>query len=321
MLLLLTSSRDLTVDLLIEHFSTPVFRFNLDIFEEYELQLTPEAWSISNPAGLTISSTSATRCLWWKVVLALADEEQYVRSEIRYIARELYAWFWNRGLAVGNSPEAEDNLGKVTQASIANRHFKVPKQIVTWGNSLQQLGDAPRNWVAKSLSSQLVTPGRALFTTEVDPNQLDARFPWYVQELIRSPRDVTLLFVGGKTFAFSRERSSDSNLDWRVDAFGTANIWKWYQLNENQIKATQAMMRDMRLTWGRIDFLEANSGLYFLEVNPNGQWAFLDPDNRYGLVTEVANHFETAPTHGLTSIPDSEINGLLNQGSKSSSGK
>jgi hypothetical protein len=39
-----------------------------------------------------------------------------------------------------------------------------------------------------------------------------------------------------------------------------------------------------------MDFLLHESGLVFLEINPNGQWVFLDPKNESGLISYVGKY-------------------------------
>ena len=45
-----------------------------------------------------------------------------------------------------------------------------------------------------------------------------------------------------------------------------------------------SLMSDLRLQYGRIDF-PAKGGVYsFLEVNPNGEWGWLDAEGKHGLL-------------------------------------
>jgi hypothetical protein len=41
-------------------------------------------------------------------------------------------------------------------------------------------------------------------------------------------------------------------------------------------------------SFGRLDFLKVDGELWFLEVNPNGQFAWLDLDRKSGLIHSVA---------------------------------
>jgi len=47
---------------------------------------------------------------------------------------------------------------------------------------------------------------------------------------------------------------------------------------------------ELGVTWGRIDLLEANGELLFLEYNANGQWVFLDYSNKVGLMKKVLDY-------------------------------
>lgn len=58
--------------------------------------------------------------------------------------------------------------------------------------------------------------------------------------------------------------------------------------------------------FGRFDFIRKDGELWFLELNPNGQWAWLDEKNEHGLVSMVADaiksedqaHRASAEWHG-----------------------
>ena len=45
-----------------------------------------------------------------------------------------------------------------------------------------------------------------------------------------------------------------------------------------------------------MDFLLKDKTLVFLEINPNGQWVFLDPENESGVITAVADYFMNGNT-------------------------
>lgn len=48
-------------------------------------------------------------------------------------------------------------------------------------------------------------------------------------------------------------------------------------------------MEATSLEFGRLDFLKDQRGrLWFLEVNPNGQFAWLDTEGRFGVLDAVA---------------------------------
>ena len=60
-------------------------------------------------------------------------------------------------------------------------------------------------------------------------------------------------------------------------------------------------MKELGLQFGRLDFLQGQDGYHFLEVNSNGEWAWLDTEGRYGLLPKVAEEID--PATARHSIP------------------
>ena len=61
-------------------------------------------------------------------------------------------------------------------------------------------------------------------------------------------------------------------------------------------------MDDLKLSFGRLDFLLDDEGRYwFCEVNPNGQFAWLDLSGEFGLLQAVTD--EISPSTEHHSIP------------------
>jgi hypothetical protein len=297
LLLILTGVADGTIDFVIDYLDEPFFRFNLDDFGSYEFQFSPDSWSIRNPTGLLITNETASRCLWWKLFLYQLNDDKYVKEEIRMAAQNLYSWFLARKLVIGNPPYLEASWGKLRQATVAQKYFQIPKQLMGWGKQFQNSFDQNKQWIVKSMSSQLTESGKAIFTTEVDPEQLDSNYPWYIQEKIVSDFDITVLVVGQKYFAFSRSRKNLKSLDWRKEQFSDHEKWNFFQLSEEENQNIRAFVKELNISWGRMDFLLVEGGLVFLEINPNGQWVFLDPANEHGVISSVANFFLHGETH------------------------
>ena len=120
MILLLTGSLDGTSDLLVRRLGKDIFRFNYDLFKDYELAFTPDAWSIKNPAGHCISSDTVTTAFWWKAFnYFLIDEDPFIVEEVKYIFRELYNWCRLQGLTKGNHHDFHNRLGKMNLLNIS----------------------------------------------------------------------------------------------------------------------------------------------------------------------------------------------------------
>jgi len=298
-LLILTGSEDGTVHRIVAKSSLPIFRFNIDLFFEYKIEITPTNWRITDPTGRTISSDSATRVFWWKAFSYGLDQEPFLHEEIKYIFREIYSWFGHRNLIIGNPPDTENRIGKIRQLELANKYFQTPDTKLALNVNL----DFPKSkdYIVKSLTSGLTTSSKAMFTQEVRPQKLDPALPWYIQEKLESDLDITVLITGEELHSFSRSRKNLTGLDWRAEQFSDKTPWNPFFLENLEIEIIKNYCKDLGVTWGRLDFMKSQNELYFLEINFNGQWAFLDIEDKHGLVAKVVNYLESGETHSFYS--------------------
>jgi glutathione synthase/RimK-type ligase-like ATP-grasp enzyme len=125
-----------------------------------------------------------------------------------------------------------------------------------------------------------------------------------VQKLVEADRDVTVAVVRDSLFAFEQSRNAlhDRLVDWReLSGDAAPNAWRRHQLPPGLESAIFAFMDEMGLQFGRLDFLLNELGYHFLEVNTNGEWAWLDPDGRHGLLPKVVD--EISPDTPIHPIP------------------
>lgn len=293
MILLLTGSFDGTSDLLVKTLEPNVFRFNFDLFADYELDFSPDQWSIRNPSGLEISSDTVSVCFWWKAFNSyLTDHDQFITEEVKYIFREIYNSCREKGILKGVRPDFHNQYGKMTLLKVANRYFETPKTLTTFKLAgTEQFKSLPV--VAKSFSSGLTTTNKALFTTLVDVEQLHPAYPWFLQAKLDSDADVTVFVCGNKQFAFYRDRSCLKGLDWRAEQkFDSGAVGEWLPLGLTQKEqaSVKGFCEELSVDWGRLDLMRTERGLVFLEYNANGQWVFLDYTGQYGLLETVRDY-------------------------------
>jgi hypothetical protein len=77
-------------------------------------------------------------------------------------------------------------------------------------------------------------------------------------------------------------------------------------LSEDEYAALRGFCDELGMQWGRLDFLQDECGLIFLEFNANGQWAWLDLNGHYGLTDAVVSYLSTPPT-GVNNVGDMEM--------------
>jgi len=290
-LLLITGSLDGTADLIVRNYSGDLFRFNFDLFADYKLELRPSGWRVENPAGHSIDSENVKACLWWKAfAYPPSEHEDFINEEVKYIFREIYNWCALRGLVKGNQPDFHNRFGKINILGHAAEFFEIPDTLGCFN-----LAGAEKfigRVVAKSFASGLTTTNKALFTTEVQAKLLDPKYPWYLQELIACDFDVTVFVCGDGFYSYRRDRRDLKGLDWRAEQNFQHNIVQWqrFQATEDFIIKIEGFCRRLGVKWGRLDFLERDGKMIFLEYNANGQWVFLEPEGSDFLVSRVVQY-------------------------------
>jgi len=294
MLLLITGSGDGTSDLIVSELGNKnVFRFNYDLFNEYKFEFTPNYWCITNPAGHSIDSNLVTSAFWWKAFnFYIANQEEFIIEEVKYIFRELYHWCRIRGIAKGNPHDFHNHMGKINILNLASKYFQIPESLIAFKLSgLEKIKSD--EIVAKSLTSGLTTTNKALFTTAVKKETLHPDFPWFLQEKINSSADLTVFVCGEEFFCYEKDRSKLIGLDWRSEQSFDTNKKEWFRFQPSYklLQSLKSFCADMNIDWGRIDLMRTvDSNDIFLEFNANGQWVFLDYSGDDELVKTVSNY-------------------------------
>jgi len=300
-LLIITGSHDTTTDFLLPFLPADrVFRFNTDLFREYKLVFDASGFTLTDPTGRSSTSQQVYKAYWrwveWPV--ANTDQERYVQAELRYLLQEMTNLLWYEGKFVLVEPGAPRRAGKLLQLMRAKEFLNVPP----FRAGLNSRYASPEGLeVVKSLTKNY--PGsRVIYSTLVDPAQLAPEYPWFVQQYVEAAYDVTVVVVRKRLFAFRLTRDFlATSVDWReIPDKGCA--WTPIELPEATRSAIFRYMDDMRLDFGRLDFLGDKRGkLYFCEVNPNPQYAWLDYDGKGGLLSAVLE--ELSPITERHAIP------------------
>lgn len=293
-----------------------IFRYNFDLWRDYKFEVNEDGFRIEDPVGRVAHNDNVGKFLWRKPArtkdifseLLVGEEERYVEEELWYALREVVNLLWAQGKVVLIEPFADLRVGKFMQLKVAQRYFNVAKYQfrLAFPTRFKKGTDV----VVKSLTLEPVSTGTAgkesviICTTKVPDDQLSPSHPWMVQEHINADFDVTVVFVRDRLFAFEFDRRAlgDKIVDWReLPVETTSNQWRPHTLPQEVERKIFQFMSELMLHFGRLDFLYANNLYYFLEVNPNGQWAWLDAEGKHGLLSKITE--EISPLTPLNSIP------------------
>lgn len=178
--------------------------------------------------------------------------------------------------------------------------LKVPRTVIT--NDPEVVREAFkdfRSMVAKpTRGGYVVVEGEphSIYTSEVLAEHLDhledARLsPTIYQELVPKRFDVRVTIVGERIFAaaIDSQRDPAARVDWRRTDDPNLRHHR-IDLPAALEDVLRPFMRRLGLTFGAIDLVLTPDGEFvFLEINPNGQWLWLDDKLELGISDEVVN--------------------------------
>jgi glutathione synthase/RimK-type ligase-like ATP-grasp enzyme len=199
-------------------------------------------------------------------------EVNFIRNEFIYTLEGIYKLlckaYWISPLY--SIREAENKIYQLDLAKSTG--FTIPNSIIT--NSYEQVSfffkENKEECIIKPIKSGLIeddTESKVVFTN-----------------ILKS------IVVGNKIFAtlIHSQENSKTKTDWRK---GEMNL-KHEKINlpeEINIKCI-ALLQALKLRYGAIDFILDDSGNYiFLEINPNGQWAWIEKQTGYNITQEIVN--------------------------------
>lgn len=222
----------------------------------------------------------AATCIWWRrpgwFETSVEDHAEVVLLEAE-VAQILEGALLSLEPRWVDSPMAIRKAeNKLVQLTLAKRlGVRTPDSIVTNEPRVAAEFLEAGAVVAKSVSSG---PGLAPYVGPIDPSLLDAvaTAPVLLQRLVEADADCRVVTVDDDVFCWTRSRGDLELPDWRhADPPGSGF--------ELQSEVDPALGRDalqlaacLGLSVTVQDWLVDSSSHHFLEVNPQGQWLFLD---------------------------------------------
>ena len=295
MIFISTCSQDTTTDIVIRELNArDVLRFNIDKPEDFAWDFHRAGFRIADKAnGKEITDKSITSFYLRKPmyfdlidVPSFGCAENWRREETDELFNDFFRECQSRGL-VALVRSQNNKYGKLRQLLVAQKHFHV----APWHFFHGELPDELKHgrWVVKSMTSAMIGKDKMFLVKEVPPSALDLAWPWFVQERIEGEEEVTVVYIDGKTFAANAPRDSFGSEDSRKSLMENPTAWPQCELSPDDERAIKSFMGETCYRFGRFDFIRKDGELWFLELNPNGQWAWLDEKNERGLVSMIAD--------------------------------
>mgnify|MGYP001580931444 CR=1 FL=1 len=115
--------------------------------------------------------------------------------------------------------------------------------------------------------------------------------PGIFQPYIEKAYELRVTVVGDKIFAarIESQTSEKTRVDWRRYDF-TNVVHSSYQLPKETENQCVAVLQSFNLQFGAIDMIATPTGeYYFLELNANGQWAWIEAVTELPISHAIAN--------------------------------
>ena len=269
----------------------PIFRLNLDRYCDFKFLFANNRFEIINAQGIVLRSHEVTHVLSYKARLPIEEafpadiqiqDVKWVRSSLNYIVYCIAKWAIQHACLKLWTPY-EFLYPKSYQMDLAKKYFSVPPYNIHWGFLMES-----KDLIVKSLVARPFDNRGFLFAKVIDANSLSPKYPWFTQEVADGSRDATVLYVNGKIYTFQFAVERNKLTDWRVTQGTDENRWVVWNAGLDFENKVRAYMTELGLKFGRLDFIIGGEAPQFLEVNPCGQFGWLD-DKEKKLHQEVAD--------------------------------
>lgn len=301
--LLVTEKTDLAADLVVlalKRAATPFFRLNAETLVEDGSGW----WSSADDAGrIEVGETSLdlddVHSVWFRRFAAPSDS-----YPLREAAAFIQGWsyllsdvFWmNHPLVLGRAENKMFQLRTAARCGLA-----IPPTVV--GNNFE-VGRARiegPDVVAKTLGgARVVDSGEDfhLFSQRIQWESIDEpsvrAAPLILQRPVKPGTDIRATFVGEECFAAEIEVIDDTHVDWRSVTDEKLN-YRQVELPQSVLRGCLAMNRVLGLEYAAYDFVAHHDGSYwFLEVNPSGQWGWIEQALGFPLSDRIAARLSLA---------------------------
>lgn len=290
MILIVTHREDYTADFLVNILNQrniEYLRFNTDcIGQKHKISFTTK-----NEAKITIDGISHFDSVWFRRVkvptisFASFEENDFYNKDYQSFFNNLWNTLsTNKWLSNPNNIYKAEN--KILQLSIARKlGFSIPNTVIS-SDSRQiehfSLENGGKVIIKPLYRSRFLANGeeKIIFTSNLKTNHLvnDSfiSFPMIFQNEIEKEYELRVTVVGQEVFAakVDSQNDLDTKLDWRRKTLKFQAYNLPIEIQELSVK----LVKELGLGFGAIDIIKSKKGYVFLEINPNGQWVWIEND-------------------------------------------
>lgn len=309
-ILLVTSKHDLAADLIfleLKRRNVSFLRLNSEEFPvkilmswapfaEKEIIINEQSFSLNGIKSVWFRKAEAPNL---PVDIISQGSRDYLLNNVNRFLTGFWEdtnWLW-----INKPSKIQAGENKLYQLSIAKQlELPIPKTVITNNpKTVREFIEAHGNVIVKSIAPPVVEAENSrwgLFTHAVTlqdvSDDMSVRIsPCIFQERINRKSDLRITVVGEKVFAAEiivddRERD---NPDWRsIDPQYLK--YKPFKLPAKLSNYCINFLSELGLSFGAFDFILTDNGdIVFIEVNPSGQWGWIEHETGLPITKELAN--------------------------------
>ena len=291
--LVITTKPDLHIDMLEKHLP----RFTFTVLDPKEFPNIPLSFlTDQNESSVFIKGVNMTeiKVVWYRKPYFLQEEEIPVAKELRKPIHENYAAFikwayalFPNALWISDPWKILKGNSKIYQMQLAQvLGFRLPATLLT---SERKRAESFISSLDEVVVKPLIPPAiledetfKTMYTTVLKKEDLNLDglnlSPMIFQEKIDGI-DIRVTVVDKEVFVCKIIKIGDiaKEVDWRKYQIGK-NLS--YEEDKDFPKSLRdkcvKMVKEMGLVYGAFDFIKTGEDYFFLEINPNGQWGFVE---------------------------------------------
>ena len=319
--LIVTEPPDVHADFVINELKkrdVPVFRFHTEDFpvnSQISISGAGAVWTAEIRTPLRSLRLEDVRAAWLRrpgepvVDSTLRPESrEFAVEQARSTLTAMYALIGDRWLSHPESIRAAgDKVRQMRRAAATG--LAVPDTLI--GNDVDRVvefhhgnvrlgrGTAVKSlWVRSQISYDggLRVPMTTKWPENVEPDQVDTirLTPTVFQEYVPKQREIRAVVIGGRVFAASVDSQAIPAARHDVRGAGKQAGYEPYDLPEEVRSALLEMVRGLGLRFCSADLVLTPDGRHvFLDLNPNGQWLWLELEAGLPLTAAMADVLAT----------------------------
>ena len=289
----------------LERLGIPSFRLDTDRFPtEVKATFDPHFGLDLHDKGTSVHSKQI-KSVWYRRNVASILPDYISEYEREFCTRESRAFLEGALTSIPTNRWISKPAAiwraerKMYQLAVARElGFSIPPTAVTNDESATRRLTKGRETIAKAVSSGYIdSPNgyRAMFTTKLAPADLDeleglCLAPVTFQERVQKTSDIRVTVIGNDIFAAEIMSQSDesSQTDWRATENPDIEHSVHVLPHELEVQCLSLVKR-LELEFGAIDLALTAEGQYiFFEINPNGEWLWLEYQLGFPIAEKIA---------------------------------